>query len=113
MTADRSPDSADAATAGLPASPVIDVGPDFPMETLERELPRAHRLLDAATRIVPMPDRRSATGLRQADRRDGRPESTRCSRSVVAEAALASASLCQSRAVTVQACAACFVHHTR
>ena len=41
------------ATSGLPAIPVIDVGPDFPIETLERELPRAHRLLDAATRIVP------------------------------------------------------------
>ena len=33
--------------------PVLDVGPDFPTETLARELDRAHRLLDAATRNVP------------------------------------------------------------
>lgn len=66
MTADRSPDSADAATAGLPAIPVIDVGPDFPMETLERELPRAHRLLDAATRIVPA---KALTSLDRVSRR--------------------------------------------
>ena len=37
----------------LPEIPILDVGPDFPMETLERENHRAHRLLDAATRIVP------------------------------------------------------------
>lgn len=39
---------------GLPEIPVLDVGTDFPMETLERELERAHRLLDSATRIVPV-----------------------------------------------------------
>ena len=33
--------------------PILDVGPNFPMETLQRELDRAHRLLDDATHIVP------------------------------------------------------------
>lgn len=39
--------------AGLPDIPVLDVGPDFGFEALERELSRAHRLLDTATRGVP------------------------------------------------------------
>lgn len=41
------------ADARLVEIPILDVGPDFPMETLQRELDRAHRLLDAATQIVP------------------------------------------------------------
>lgn len=36
-----------------PEIPVLDVGPDFGFETLERELPRAHQMLDLATRKVP------------------------------------------------------------
>ena len=46
--------------------PILDVGPDFPMETLERELDRAHRLLDAATRIVP---RQALASLDRVSRR--------------------------------------------
>ncbi|MCB1503402.1 MAG: hypothetical protein KDJ47_00345 [Hyphomicrobiaceae bacterium] len=42
-----------AKVASLPDIPLMDVGRDFPMETLERDLPRAHQLLDLATRIVP------------------------------------------------------------
>ncbi len=37
----------------LPPIPVLDVGPDFPLETLVRENARAHALLDAATARVP------------------------------------------------------------
>lgn len=37
----------------LAAIPVLQTGPEYPRETLEREEARAHRLLDAATRIVP------------------------------------------------------------
>jgi len=33
--------------------PTLDVGPDFPIETLRIEEARAHKLLDAATRWVP------------------------------------------------------------
>lgn len=51
--------------SSLPEIPIIDVGPEFPMETLERELPRAHRLLDAATRIVP---RQALTSLDRVSR---------------------------------------------
>ncbi len=51
---------------GLPEIPLLDVGPDFPMETLERELPRAHRLLDAATQIVP---RQALSSLDRVSRR--------------------------------------------
>ena len=40
-------------TARLTQIPILDFGPDFPLETLTRELDRAHRLLDAATRNVP------------------------------------------------------------
>lgn len=39
----------------LPAIPVLDTGPDFALETLESDLPRAHRLMDTATRAVPRP----------------------------------------------------------
>lgn len=39
--------------AMLPRIPVLDVGPDFPLETLRRERVRAHALLDAATRYMP------------------------------------------------------------
>ncbi len=39
--------------AALPAIPVLDVGPDFAIETVAREEARAHALLDAATRYVP------------------------------------------------------------
>ncbi len=48
-----SQDQARSDNLGLVEIPILDVGPDFPMETLKRELDRAHRLLDAATRIVP------------------------------------------------------------
>jgi hypothetical protein len=44
-----SPDAA----GDLPAIPVDDVGPAFPIETLEREEARAHALIDAATDYVP------------------------------------------------------------
>lgn len=39
--------------AGLATIPVLDVGRDFPLETLSREEARAHALLDGATRHVP------------------------------------------------------------
>lgn len=52
--------------AGLPEIPILDVGPDFPMETLEREEARAHRLLDAATKIVP---RQALNSLDRVSRR--------------------------------------------
>ena len=45
----------------LPEIPVLDTGPEFALETLERETERAHKLLDAATRFVPR------TGLRALD----------------------------------------------
>lgn len=50
----------------LAAIPVLDTGPGFPMETLLREEPRAHHLLDAATRIVPS---RALSGLDSISRR--------------------------------------------
>lgn len=50
---DRGPTNPGASPGELPAIPVLDVGPDFGFETLERELARAHRLLDSATRRVP------------------------------------------------------------
>ena len=37
----------------LPPIPVIDVGPDFPVQTLDAETARAHQLMDIATRGVP------------------------------------------------------------
>jgi hypothetical protein len=37
----------------LPSIPVLEVGPAFPMETLEREEARAHALIDGATHNVP------------------------------------------------------------
>lgn len=37
----------------LPAIPVLDVGPQFGLETLQRELPRANELFDQATHRVP------------------------------------------------------------
>ncbi|MGH6814594.1 MAG: hypothetical protein ACREC6_02710 [Hyphomicrobiaceae bacterium] len=43
----------EAALSGLPEIPVLDVGADFPLETLERESARAHALFDEATRHVP------------------------------------------------------------
>lgn len=46
-------DTTRCAAAKLIQIPILDVGPEFPMETLKRELDRAHRLLDAATQIVP------------------------------------------------------------
>lgn len=45
----------------LPEIPVLDTGPEFPIETLEREPERARKLLDAATRLVPR------AGLRALD----------------------------------------------
>lgn len=48
-----SPSKALSNAPGLVEIPILDVGPDFPIETLRRETGRAHRLLDAATRIVP------------------------------------------------------------
>jgi hypothetical protein len=41
------------AASALPAIPLLDVGPDFAVETLQRDLPRAHALLDSATRVAP------------------------------------------------------------
>ena len=41
------------ATHDLPPIPVLDVGADFPMATLLADQPRAHALMDAATRRVP------------------------------------------------------------
>lgn len=38
----------------LPAIPVLDVGPRFGLETLQRELPRARALFDQATHRVPV-----------------------------------------------------------
>jgi len=38
---------------GLSPIPVIETGPDFPLETLAKQEPRAHALLDAATHRVP------------------------------------------------------------
>ncbi len=38
---------------GLPTIPVLDVGPDYPFETLVAEEARAHALIDGATRGVP------------------------------------------------------------
>ncbi len=46
-------DRSDARPAGLPQIPLADVGADFAVETLEREMPRAQRLLDSATAGVP------------------------------------------------------------
>lgn len=46
--------------------PVLDVGPDFAMETLEREEARAHALIDAATAYVP---RAALKGLDVVSRR--------------------------------------------
>lgn len=40
-------------SASLPEIPVLDVGPRFGLETLEREMPRAHALFDQATHRVP------------------------------------------------------------
>ncbi|MCB1526639.1 MAG: hypothetical protein KDJ45_02920 [Hyphomicrobiaceae bacterium] len=50
----------------LPSIPLLEVGPDFPMETLEREFDRANRLLDQATTIVP---RRALASLDRVSRR--------------------------------------------
>lgn len=41
------------ARSALPEIPLLDVGEDFGFETLERELPRAHELFDAATHRLP------------------------------------------------------------
>jgi hypothetical protein len=50
----------------LAAIPVLQTGPEYPRETLEQEEARAHRLLDAATRIVPQ---RALKGLDAISRR--------------------------------------------
>lgn len=42
-----------AGSASLPAIPLLEVGPSFPLETLERESARAHALFYLATRNVP------------------------------------------------------------
>lgn len=47
---DRSPT---ASLATLPEIPVVDVGPDFPWESLLLHEERAHALLDVATRRIP------------------------------------------------------------
>lgn len=44
---------AETASSELPAIPLIDVGADFAIETLQRDMARAHALLDSATRVVP------------------------------------------------------------
>jgi Linear amide C-N hydrolases, choloylglycine hydrolase family len=44
----------DRTSTALPAIPVISAGPDFPVTTLVAELPRAHALLDLATKGVPL-----------------------------------------------------------
>jgi hypothetical protein len=46
----------------LPEIPVLDCGAEFPLETLDAFLPRAHALLDLATARVPQ------SALRQLDR---------------------------------------------
>jgi len=50
----------------LPAIPMIDVGADFPFETLIAEEARAHALLDSATKGVP---KRALAGLDTVSRR--------------------------------------------
>lgn len=52
---------AETAPTALPRIPVLDVGPDFPMETLTAQEARAHALLDSAMRHVPK------TALRSLD----------------------------------------------
>ena len=47
----------------LPKIPVLDVGPRFGIETLERELDRAHALFDQATHRVPRAVLRSLDGV--------------------------------------------------
>lgn len=47
----------------LPKIPVLDVGPRFGIETLERELDRAHALFDKATHRVPRAVLRSLDGV--------------------------------------------------
>lgn len=42
-----------AAATTLPAIPVVDVGPDWPFETLEHELDRINALLDAGSGRIP------------------------------------------------------------
>ncbi len=49
----------------LPAIPVIETGPDFPMATLEKYGERTHALLDVATRRYP---RRFLSGLDKVSR---------------------------------------------
>ncbi|MGD9785349.1 MAG: hypothetical protein AB7E80_06865 [Hyphomicrobiaceae bacterium] len=50
---DAAPRSGPAIDDSLPAIPLIDVGPDFAVETLERDRERAQRLLDSATQHAP------------------------------------------------------------
>ena len=45
--------STPSSTEHLPEIPVVDVGPDFPLETLNADRPRALLLIDGATRGVP------------------------------------------------------------
>src|SRR5262245_61963941 len=49
--------------ATLPEIPVLDVGPDFPLETLEQEAARVQVMLDEATRFVPRAVLRAADSL--------------------------------------------------
>lgn len=60
------PPSPATGTGALPAIPLLDVGPDFAVETLRLEMQRAHRLLDSATRHVP---RRALASLDAVSRR--------------------------------------------
>lgn len=46
--------------------PVLDVGPDYPLETLEREEARAHALIDGATRSVPVAALKSLDAISRA-----------------------------------------------
>ncbi len=46
--------------------PVLTVGPGYPLETLEREEGRAHALIDAATRSVPLAALRSLDRVSRA-----------------------------------------------
>ncbi len=47
----------------LPVIPVVETGPDFPLATLDGDVGRAHALIDAATRGVPLAVLRALDGV--------------------------------------------------